>query len=261
MNLRRINRDEYPELSEYSDSDIWKEIGPGGLFLATNMARLLNLKRGELILDLGCGKGETSIFLTEHYGVNVIAVDLWTNVNYLHKKFSERGYRSIIPLNLDASKSLPFAENYFDAIFCMNSLSFFGGNVENLTRLFSHLKKDRIFCVGGETLSEEFTSEQLENPPKVYNFAENVWKEDFLKLHSPQWWNKLFNETEGIKVLSWGELPNGRIMYEDHIQHFQSDGYFGLDSKQAYELELRQIKYGRIHRPYMTIFTLAAQKK
>ena len=46
------------ELSEYSNSDIWKEIGPGGLFLATEMARLLNLNNGDLVLDLGGGKGE-----------------------------------------------------------------------------------------------------------------------------------------------------------------------------------------------------------
>jgi len=225
------------------------------------MARLLDLEKGELVLDLGCGKGETSIFLKKHHGVNIIAADLWTRADYLHKKFCERGYGSIIPLNLDASKPLPFAEDYFDAVFCMNALSFFGGKVETLTRLSSHLKKEGVFCVGGETLSEEFTAEQLENPPDVYNFAERVWEEDFLKLHSPRWWNRLFSEVEGLEVLSCGELPDGRIMYEDQIQHFQSEGYLGLDSKQAYELELLQIKYGRAHRPYMTIFTLAAQKK
>jgi SAM-dependent methyltransferase len=260
LKLRRINRDEYPELTEYSDSEIWNEIGPGGLYLATHMVRLLNLKKRERVLDLGCGKGETSIFLTKHYDVDVIAVDLWSSANYLYEKFSKQGYDSIIPLNLDAKLQLPFAEQYFDAIFCMNSLSFFGGNVEALTRLSSHLKTGGIFCVGGETLSEEFTSEQLENPPEVYNFAKGVWEGDFLKLHSPVWWNILFNEVKGIEVLSWGELPNGRIMYEDQIQHSQSEGYLGLNAKQARDLELRQIQYGRNHEPYMTIYTLAAQK-
>jgi hypothetical protein len=35
-----------------------------------------------------------------------------------------------MPLNLDITQPLPFAEGYFDAVFCMNSLSFYGGSTE-----------------------------------------------------------------------------------------------------------------------------------
>ncbi len=76
------------------------------------------------MLNLGCGKGETSIFLARHFGVQVILADLWTSATDLNGKFAARGYRNqIVPLNLDITQRLPFAESYFDHIFCMNSFS------------------------------------------------------------------------------------------------------------------------------------------
>ena len=235
MNLRQVNRGSYPELSGYTSRDIWRDIGPGGLYLVTRMARLLELKRGEVVLDLGCGKGESSIFLAKHYGVKVFALDLWVNANTMFKHIIKSGLSDVIPLNLDASKPLPFAEEYFDAIFCMNSLSFFGGDLDTISRLSSHLKVDGVFCVGGETLNCEFSEDQLENPPQVYNFAEGVWEDDFLKLHSPPWWENLFTQVDGLEVFHCEELPDGRVMYEDQIQNSQSNGYLGLNRQQAYE--------------------------
>jgi len=101
--LRRIDRDEYPELQRYSDEEIWRDLGPGGLYLVAKMSREMNLKEDDIVLDLGCGRGESSIFLTKHFGVQVIAADLWIKPTYLSNKIVQRGFRSeIIPLNLDA---------------------------------------------------------------------------------------------------------------------------------------------------------------
>ena len=41
---------------------------------------------------------------------------------------------------MDITGRLPFAAEYFDAIFCMNSFSFYGGSVEFLQHLLKHLK-------------------------------------------------------------------------------------------------------------------------
>jgi len=58
---------------------------------------------------LGCGKGESSIFLVKHFGVKVIAVDLWTKATFLNTKFSQRGFRSkIVPLNSVQDKNSVF---------------------------------------------------------------------------------------------------------------------------------------------------------
>ena len=60
------------------------------------------------ILDLGCGKGLTSIYLAEKYkNAEIFAVDLWVEATDNYKFFKEQGYENrIIPLNTSA-ENLP----------------------------------------------------------------------------------------------------------------------------------------------------------
>lgn len=128
---------DYPELAEYSRSEIYEnKMGPGGLFLAARMSRELNAAPGARVLDLGCGMGSTSAFLARALGATVFALDLWIPATSLHQAFQAKGVgENVIPLNLDVTGKLPFAEGYFDAIFCMDAIHYFGEDVEVLDRL------------------------------------------------------------------------------------------------------------------------------
>jgi methylase of polypeptide subunit release factors len=82
--FRTPERKQYRELDAYSCDDCYRDFfGGGGLYLAMHMLRTLRLKPNDLVLDLGCGKGATSVFMAKHYGVRVIALDLWTSAEYL----------------------------------------------------------------------------------------------------------------------------------------------------------------------------------
>jgi len=261
--LRRMDRNAYPELQGYSDEEIWRDnLGPGALYLAARLSRHMDVKEGDVVLDLGCGKGESSIFLAKHLGVHVVAVDLSTEATFLAEKFMRRGYRSqILPLNLDARTPLPFGDEYFDAVFCINSLSFFGGDVDSLCRLAKHTKQGGSFCAGGECMSREFTEEEKRNPPQVYNFVEGIWEGDFLKLHSPPWWQELFTASGVLDVRECTELDDGVIMHEEKLVAAPSRGYLGMCAAETRDLEMRQVLYGREHEPHMTVFLAAASKK
>ena len=261
--FRRIDRNDYPELEGYSDEDIWRDnAGPGGLYLAARMSRHMNLQKGDLVLDLGCGRGESSIFLARRFGLRVVAVDLWTEATVLSDKFMRRGRRlDILPLNLDARNPLPFAEEYFDAVFCMNSLSFFGGDAESLCHLVRHLKRGGTFCAGGECMSREFTREEMESPPEVYSFVEGIWENDFLKLHSPCWWEELFTASGALAVRKCEELDDGVVLHEEKVMAALPVGYLGLAAKEAEEIEIRQILHGRDNEPHMTVLVIAASKR
>ncbi len=52
-------------------------MGPNALMMIEELAESLKLEKGMRVLDLGCGKGLTSIFLAKEYGVTVFATDLW----------------------------------------------------------------------------------------------------------------------------------------------------------------------------------------
>ncbi len=260
--LREVDKSKYPELRDYTKNAIWKDIGPGGLYLVSLQAKELKLEPNSWVLDLGCGSAESSIYLADKFKAKVVAVDLWKNLTDISRKIEDRGHRgNIIPLKLDASKPLPFAEEYFDAVLCINNLNFYGTDITVIDQISKHLKKDGVFCSGGECLNEEFTPEQIENPPEVYNFAAPVWENDFLTSHSPDWWANHIARSPMLQLVSCKELEDGPRFYEEQALLTEPEGYFGLSTQQARELEIRQIEYGRENRPYMTIYQLVAKRK
>jgi cyclopropane fatty-acyl-phospholipid synthase-like methyltransferase len=257
---------DYPELHGYTRDEIYEDcLGGGALYLAARMVRTMRLRPGDIVLDLGCGKGATSIFLARHFGVHVIAVDLWTDATFLDHKFSARGYRNrIVPLQLDVTDRLPFADGYFDAIFCMNSLSFYGGSVEFMQHLLRHLGKGGQFVVGMETLNAEFTPEERQNPPAVFSYNLpppnddiNVWEGDFSKMHSPSWRARLFQDSGLPRVETCFELEDAEVLCEDQVKYqIEHD----LDPADV-DISIRQIEYGRSYRPAKTLFVLTAVRR
>ena len=52
-------------------------MGPNSLKMLEELTCGMDLHPGMRVLDLGCGKGMTSIFLANKFGVNVYVTDLW----------------------------------------------------------------------------------------------------------------------------------------------------------------------------------------
>jgi SAM-dependent methyltransferase len=226
------------------------------------MARAMDLRPGDIVLDLGCGRGEASIYLAKEHGVQVVAVDLWTSATYLSEKLTTRGYRhQITPLHLDATGELPFAEEYFDAVFCMNSLSFYGGSVEYLHHLLKHLRSGGVFCVGSECFDLEFTPQEFANPPAVFSWQHpsggSVWDGDFSKQHSPPWWRDLFHASGLLEVTECYELPDAVVLFEDQVLHYVEHDIDPEDVRRT----VAQLEYGYEHSPHQTIFVIAARKR
>jgi SAM-dependent methyltransferase len=260
--LREVDRSKYPELDGYSRADIWQDTGPGGLYLVSRLAKTLNLEPGAWVLDLGCGKAESSLYLAERYAARVVAADLWTDPADNARKIASRGQRkNVIPLRLDAFQPLPFAQGYFDAILVINNLNFYGTDLAVIDRLAGHLKVGGVFCSGGECLNQEFTPQQMAHPPEVYSFAEEVWRDDFSTSHSPGWWAAHIARSDLLELVSCEEAEDGRRYYEEQALISQPQGYFGMTPQEARALEIRQIEYGREHRPYMTVYHLVARRK
>ena len=119
--FRRLDPDDYPEVSSYSWDEVYghgDNMAPGGLYLASQIAQPLNLRRGDRVLDLACGKGDSSIFLAKHFGVSVVCFDAWTSASYLSRKIEAVGLgNAVLPLDLDATQQLPFPDDYFQAFF------------------------------------------------------------------------------------------------------------------------------------------------
>ena len=68
------------------------------------------------VLDLGCGKGLTSLAIANETGAKVYAKDLWISAEDNAKRFSEWGVgKQIIPVHEDANE-LHFDKGQFGAL-------------------------------------------------------------------------------------------------------------------------------------------------
>ena len=123
-------------------------MGPNAMRITEELAGQLPITPGMRILDLGCGKGISSILLAEKYGATVFAADLWISPTENAERFARAGLdTTIIPLWVDATKDIPFAHDYFDMIVSVDAYQYFGGNETMLTRLLPFVKKGGVIAV------------------------------------------------------------------------------------------------------------------
>ena len=71
---------EFPRSANYDPDWVLENMmGPNALWLTESLVGCMDLNPAMRILDLGCGKALSSIFLAREYGVQVWATDLWIN--------------------------------------------------------------------------------------------------------------------------------------------------------------------------------------
>lgn len=94
-----------------------------------NIVTLLDFKKDDLLLDLGCGKGRHSIYLNS-MGFNVVGVDLSKNSIKLAKVFENERLKFI-----EHDMRLPFKSTYNAILNLFTSFGFFEDDAEDITIL------------------------------------------------------------------------------------------------------------------------------
>jgi cyclopropane fatty-acyl-phospholipid synthase-like methyltransferase len=176
-------------------------MGPNSMKILEEMSESLKLDKGMRILDLGCGKGLTSIFLAKEYDVTVFATDLWVSATDNYERIKSMGLEDkIIPIHAEAH-DLPFANEFFDAAICIDAYHYFGIEADYLTNHFAPLvKKGGQIAVAVPGLKKDFTNGV---PAELVPY----WFDDMsLTLHSYDWWYNLWKIDESITIQECKEL-------------------------------------------------------
>jgi len=136
--LRSIER----ALGSLADKVTVTDLGPadefhtGGRLATEYLAEKLDLVTDQTVLDVGCGIGGTSRFLTSRFGVNVHGIDLTREFvdtgNELNKWVGLTDQISLIHGN---ALSLPFPDNDFDAAVMLHV----GMNIRDKPALFKQI--------------------------------------------------------------------------------------------------------------------------
>jgi len=114
MELAEIYR-QFPRSQKYDlQWMVEDQMGPNVVWLAEGLMQIMELKPGMRVLDMGCGKAVSSIFLAKEFGVQVWATDLWIEAGENWQRVQKAGMEGkVFPVHGEAH-SLPFADGFFD---------------------------------------------------------------------------------------------------------------------------------------------------
>ena len=159
-------------------------MGPNPLYLAEELCENMNLRPGMKVLDMGCGKGCSSVFLAKEYGVTVFATDLWIKPTDNLRMFEKAGVTDLVyPIYAEAH-ALPYAEEFFDAAVSFNSYHYYGTCDLYFPKVYSRLvKPGGQFGIVIDGLIDEN--------------GKGTGEDGF---HSGKWWRKHWEKTGLVEV-------------------------------------------------------------
>src|SRR5262245_2786582 len=108
---QRLQLEGYPRASAYDPEWVLENLmGPNVLWLAEALSQVMKLRPGMRVLDMGCGKAMSSIFLDKEFGNQVWANDLWISASDNCERIRvARMQERVFPIHAEAH-ALPYAE-------------------------------------------------------------------------------------------------------------------------------------------------------
>ncbi len=198
-----LQNEDFPLSNKYDHKWLTGEcFGSNPLWLTEWLCRDLKLESGMRVLDLGCGKAKSSIFLAKEFGVEVWAADLWIDPTDNYKdtcKFDVQD--KVFPIRTEADK-LPFPHEYFDAIISIDAMQYFGTDMLFLPYIIQFLKPNGINAFASPGMTKEFAGE-------MPGHLEPMWTTDFWCLRSEDWWRKHWERTGLVEVQKTETLEDG----------------------------------------------------
>jgi SAM-dependent methyltransferase len=206
----RLVSERFPRASKYNPD--WLIAGVSGgansLWLTEWLASTMDLRPGMRVLDLGCGRGCSSIFLHREYGVQVWATDLWCGASEKYERIRDAGVEAgVFPIHADAL-SLPFAAGFFDAIVCIDSYMYFGTDDLFLEKLAQFVQPGGQVGIALAGLVDEFEG-------AVPEHLREFWTPDCWCLHSALWWRRHWERTGIMDIEVADTMPGGWQLWLD----------------------------------------------
>lgn len=180
------------------------DMGPHPLWQLEDLLPDLALRPGDRVLDLGCGRGATSVFLARECGAVVVALDLWVDPVNLRLTLTRAGVGDRVTAVRADARVLPFAPETFDAVVGIDCFEYFGTDVHLLPSLLRVLRPGGRLAVSTPALR----TDPYEEPPPPHVRAVVGW--EAAAWHSPAWWATHWELTGLLEDVRARMQPGGR---------------------------------------------------
>ena len=175
-------------------------MGPNSLRILKELLEKhpLRLEPSDELLDLGCGKGLTSLMLANETPAKITAADLWITAEENNAHFQEWGMGNRIQAIQADARALPVQPKQFHALVSVDSYHYFGTGADFFAEKMLPLLCDgSAVCIGIPGIKDEYSnrSEELLHP----------WlKDEAYMFRSPTQWKEIIGQNERIAhVETW----------------------------------------------------------
>ncbi|WP_037062653.1 SAM-dependent methyltransferase [Pseudonocardia acaciae] len=224
----RLVSERFPRSSAYHPE--WVTAGVSGaansLWLTEWLAEAMDLRPGMRVLDLGCGRGASSIFLHREFGARVWATDLWFSPTERLRRIRDAGAGDgVFPIHADA-RSLPFADEFFDAVVSIDSFPYYGTDDLYLGYLARFVRPGGAIGIAGSALTRDIDGQVPEH-------LRDWWEPSLSCLHSAQWWRRHWERGGVVRVERADTLADGWRYWLDWQRAVAPDNRVEIDALTA----------------------------
>jgi cyclopropane fatty-acyl-phospholipid synthase-like methyltransferase len=221
----QLVRPQFPRSAKYDPEWVLdNQMGPNALWLMEWLSTALDLKPGMRVLDLGCGKALTSIFLAREFGLQVHAADLWIGPDHNWRRVQEAGVGPLVcPVKAEAH-SLPFASGYFDAVVSVDSVQYFGTDelyIDYLSRFVRPGGQLGLVVVG---LMQDLAGTPPAHLIEPQSNGKVFWDPSCRSFKTPDFWRRLWQGSAMIEDVAADSLADGWRHWRDFERILEDSG-------------------------------------
>jgi cyclopropane fatty-acyl-phospholipid synthase-like methyltransferase len=215
----RLAIDAFPRSASYDA--VWmleNVMGPNPLWLAEALSYVMGLQPGSRVMDLGCGRATSSIFLAREFQLQVWATDLWIGASDNWKRICAANMQQqVFPIHAEAH-ALPFANGFFDAIVSLDAYHYFG--TDDL-----YIGYISQFVRPGGTIGIVVPGVLHELNGQLPSHLASRWLWDWWSFHSPSWWRRHWEKTGLLDVEVADTIPDGWQHWLKWLEVCMEEGY------------------------------------
>lgn len=202
--------------------------GANSVWLAEWLASALDIQSGMNVLDLGCGRASSSIFLAREFDATVWATDLWFSPSENLQRIRDAGVEQrVYPIHSDA-RALPFAADFFDAIVSIDAFPYFGTDDHYLSYLARFVKPGGIIAIALAGFVEEIEADV------PTHLAEWLRAEPSLRsMHSSPWWKRHWERSGIVDVELADAMPDGWKLWLEWLRNVAPENRLEIQTLEA----------------------------